>query len=99
MDLGRVFVSSVFGGMLDLRDLAADAARLVGLERTGRKSSIFPVMAACLKASRQCSSKIRKVTAPEADSSKFRLKILLELLFGLVWRQVAGAHRRKAFCP
>jgi|GEM_PF-2819335 len=32
MDLGRVFISSVFGGMLDLRDLAADAARLVGLE-------------------------------------------------------------------
>jgi tetratricopeptide (TPR) repeat protein len=32
MDLGRVFISSVFGGMLDLRDLAAKAARLVGLE-------------------------------------------------------------------
>ncbi|MFY9821652.1 MAG: CHAT domain-containing protein [Thermoanaerobaculia bacterium] len=32
MDLGRVFISSVFGGMLDLRDLAAEAARLVGLE-------------------------------------------------------------------
>lgn len=32
MDLGRVFISSVFGGMLDLRGLAADAARLVGLE-------------------------------------------------------------------
>jgi tetratricopeptide (TPR) repeat protein len=32
MELGRVFVSSVFGGMLDLRKLAADAARLVGLE-------------------------------------------------------------------
>src|SRR6185295_7292764 len=32
MELGRVFVSSVFGGMLDLRQLAADAARLVGLE-------------------------------------------------------------------
>jgi tetratricopeptide (TPR) repeat protein len=32
MDLGRVFISSVFGGMLDLRQLAADAARLVGLE-------------------------------------------------------------------
>src|SRR3978361_1614 len=32
MDLGRVFISSVFSGMLDLRDLAADAARLRGLE-------------------------------------------------------------------
>ena len=32
MELGRVFISSVFGGMLDLRQLAADAARLVGLE-------------------------------------------------------------------
>ncbi|MEA2692096.1 MAG: hypothetical protein QOJ16_1483, partial [Acidobacteriota bacterium] len=27
MRLGRVFVSSVFGGMLDLRQRAADAAR------------------------------------------------------------------------
>ena len=32
MELGRVFLSSVFGGMLDLRGLAAEAARLVGLE-------------------------------------------------------------------
>jgi hypothetical protein len=32
MDLGRVFISSVFGGLLDRRALAADAARLVGLE-------------------------------------------------------------------
>ncbi len=32
MELGRVFLSSVFGGMLALRDLAAEAARLVGLE-------------------------------------------------------------------
>lgn len=32
MELGRVFISSVFGGMLDRRQLAADAARLVGLE-------------------------------------------------------------------
>jgi hypothetical protein len=32
MELGRVFISSVFGGMRDLRQLAADAARLVGLE-------------------------------------------------------------------
>ena len=32
MELGRVFISSVFGGMLGLRDLAADAARLVGLD-------------------------------------------------------------------
>jgi uncharacterized protein DUF4062/CHAT domain-containing protein/AAA domain-containing protein len=32
MELGRVFISSVFRGMLDLRKLAADAARLVGLE-------------------------------------------------------------------
>jgi hypothetical protein len=32
MQLGRVFISSVFGGMLDLRDTAAWAARLVGLE-------------------------------------------------------------------
>ncbi|MEA2604949.1 MAG: hypothetical protein QOF89_5941 [Acidobacteriota bacterium] len=32
MELGRVFISSVFGGMLDRRELAANAARLVGLE-------------------------------------------------------------------
>jgi hypothetical protein len=32
MQLGRVFISSVFGGMLDPRDTAARAARLVGLE-------------------------------------------------------------------
>jgi hypothetical protein len=32
MELGRVFISSVFGGILGLRDLAGDAARLVGLE-------------------------------------------------------------------
>ncbi|HBL31760.1 MAG TPA: hypothetical protein DD490_33470, partial [Acidobacteria bacterium] len=32
MQLGRVFISSVFGGMLDLREVAAEAARLVGLE-------------------------------------------------------------------
>ena len=32
MRLGRVFVSSVFGGMLDLRQRAAEAARLLGLE-------------------------------------------------------------------
>jgi hypothetical protein len=32
MRLGRVFVSSVFGGMLDLRKRAADAAELLGLE-------------------------------------------------------------------
>jgi tetratricopeptide (TPR) repeat protein len=32
MELGRVFLSSVFGGMLALRDLAAEAARLVGLD-------------------------------------------------------------------
>lgn len=32
MQLGRVFISSVFGGMLDLRQAAAEAARLVGLE-------------------------------------------------------------------
>jgi Domain of unknown function (DUF4062) len=32
MQLDRVFISSVFGGMLDLRDTAARAARLVGLE-------------------------------------------------------------------
>ena len=32
MELGRVFISSVFGGMLDRRQLAANAARLVGLE-------------------------------------------------------------------
>jgi hypothetical protein len=31
MRLGRVFVSSVFGGMLDLRRVAADAAELLGL--------------------------------------------------------------------
>ena len=31
MRLGRVFVSSVFGGMLDLRKVAADAAALLGL--------------------------------------------------------------------
>ncbi|NJL26769.1 MAG: DUF4062 domain-containing protein, partial [Thermoanaerobaculia bacterium] len=29
--LGRVFVSSVFGGMLDLRREAAEAAELLGL--------------------------------------------------------------------
>src|SRR5882724_4347664 len=32
MRLGRVFVSSVFGGMSELRQRAADAARLLGLE-------------------------------------------------------------------
>ncbi len=32
MELGRVFISSVFKDMLELRRLAADAARLVGLE-------------------------------------------------------------------
>ena len=32
MELGRVFVSSVFGGMRDLRQLAANAARLARLE-------------------------------------------------------------------
>ncbi len=32
MELGRVFISSVFRGMLGLRQLAADATRLVGLE-------------------------------------------------------------------
>ena len=32
MRLGRVFVSSVFGGMLDLRQAAAEAAALLGLE-------------------------------------------------------------------
>ncbi|HYU32910.1 MAG TPA: DUF4062 domain-containing protein, partial [Thermoanaerobaculia bacterium] len=32
MQIGRVFISSVFGGMLDLRAIAAEAARLVGLE-------------------------------------------------------------------
>jgi hypothetical protein len=32
MQLGRVFISSVFGGMLDLRKTAAQAARLVGLD-------------------------------------------------------------------
>lgn len=32
MQLGRVFISSVFGGMLDLREVAAEAAELVGLE-------------------------------------------------------------------
>jgi tetratricopeptide (TPR) repeat protein len=31
MILGRVFVSSVFGGMLDLRQVAGEAARLAGL--------------------------------------------------------------------
>src|SRR6185436_10645571 len=32
MQLGRVFISSVFGGMMHLRKTAAEAARLVGLE-------------------------------------------------------------------
>ncbi len=32
MELGRVFISSVFGGMLDLRERAAGASRLIGLE-------------------------------------------------------------------
>jgi hypothetical protein len=32
MELGRVFISSVFGGMLDLRRKAAESARLIGLE-------------------------------------------------------------------
>ena len=32
MDLERVFIASVFGALLDRRKLAADAARLVGLE-------------------------------------------------------------------
>jgi hypothetical protein len=32
MALGRVFISSVFGGMLDLRQTAADAVRLAGLD-------------------------------------------------------------------
>jgi hypothetical protein len=32
MRLGRVFVSSVFGGLLDLRQVVAEAARLAGLE-------------------------------------------------------------------
>src|ERR1700719_1718788 len=32
MTLGRVFISSVFGGLLDLRVAAAVAARLAGLE-------------------------------------------------------------------
>src|SRR6201992_3448549 len=32
MRLGRVFISSVFGGLLDLRQVAAEAARLAGLE-------------------------------------------------------------------
>ncbi|HSG38355.1 MAG TPA: CHAT domain-containing protein, partial [Thermoanaerobaculia bacterium] len=31
-ELGRVFISSVFGGMLDLRKKAAEAARLIGLK-------------------------------------------------------------------
>ena len=32
MQLGRVFISSAFGGMLDLRRCAAEAAELVGLD-------------------------------------------------------------------
>ncbi len=32
MELGRVFISSVFGGMLGRRELAAKAAKLMGLE-------------------------------------------------------------------
>jgi hypothetical protein len=31
MDLGRVFISSVFKDMLELRKLAADSARLLGI--------------------------------------------------------------------
>jgi hypothetical protein len=31
MDLGRVFIASAFGGLLDRRELAADAVKLVDL--------------------------------------------------------------------
>jgi len=39
MRLGRVFVSSVFGGMLDLRQTAADAAALLGLAQAAPRRS------------------------------------------------------------
>lgn len=51
MELGRVFISSVFRGMLPLRQLAADATRLVGLEPvnaeflTGQPNPIGDILA------------------------------------------------------
>jgi hypothetical protein len=40
MQLGRVFISSVFGGMMPLRKTAAEAARLVGLVPVGAEDHI-----------------------------------------------------------
>ena len=42
MALGRVFVSSVFGGMLDLRQAAAGAVRLAGLEPVLTEQHVAP---------------------------------------------------------
>lgn len=77
MQLGRVFISSVFGGMLDLRQSAAEAARLVGIEPVLAEHLVGqrnPTRDVLVNEIRQCDTyvgifHVRRGTVPKGDDA------------------------------